>query len=300
MNGLKVLDISRSKYTIDFQSFVPNHTHDYNQFLYVLSGQGEITLNEARYLPSPHDVFVIKPGAIHSISSNEKDPLYTVEIKFDCQDLKVLEILYDNTPVRLDEYVRAVYSLLGKIIDEAVRKKQFYKEMITECLGEVLLLVARQHYHLTGSNEIMIDRFTDYAEEKEINQIETVIDYLNKHYQRKVTVSELTEVSNLNRVCIWRLFKSLYNQSPIQYLNLMRLEKAKELLMLSSLNITEISEATGFQSVHYFSRCFSAKEGISPNQFRKIAKRNIYVFFDKPLYSESELAQKHPGIKYNR
>ena len=54
--------------------------------------------------------------------------------------------------------------------------------------------------------------------------------------------------------------------------------------MYSTYSITEIADFTGFQSIHYFSRYFSEKEGMSPLEFRHSIKKNIYVFFNKDLY----------------
>jgi AraC-like DNA-binding protein len=61
----------------------------------------------------------------------------------------------------------------------------------------------------------------------------------------------------------------------------MRLFKAKELLKYSDMNITQISEQTGFQSLHYFSRFFTQKEGISPYEFRQKYGRNICLYFEE-------------------
>jgi len=64
----------------------------------------------------------------------------------------------------------------------------------------------------------------------------------------------------------------------MQYINNFRISKAKELMMYSDFNITQISELVGFQSVHYFSRYFKNKERITPSEFRKGVKDNIYVY----------------------
>jgi AraC-like DNA-binding protein len=46
------------------------------------------------------------------------------------------------------------------------------------------------------------------------------------------------------------------------------------------MNITEVAEKTGFQTIHYFSRYFKAKEKLSPLEFKKKGKNNIYVYLD--------------------
>ena len=44
---------------------------------------------------------------------------------------------------------------------------------------------------------------------------------------------------------------------------------AKELIRTSAMNFTEIAEAVGFESLHYFSRVFKARTGLSPSQYAK-------------------------------
>ncbi|MDB5159034.1 MAG: transcriptional regulator, AraC family [Mucilaginibacter sp.] len=66
-----------------------------------------------------------------------------------------------------------------------------------------------------------------------------------------------------------KAFKRITGESPNQYHLNLRLERAKNLLATTVLNISEIADQTGFESVFYFSKLFKKKNGISPNAFRK-------------------------------
>lgn len=76
---------------------------------------------------------------------------------------------------------------------------------------------------------------------------------------------------------LYRIFKKEFGVTPIKYINDLKLTKAKEFLTNSSMDVTEISEALGFYSVHYFSKCFKEKENITPLEFRKKVGNNIYM-----------------------
>ncbi|TSJ43246.1 AraC family transcriptional regulator [Mucilaginibacter corticis] len=67
-----------------------------------------------------------------------------------------------------------------------------------------------------------------------------------------------------------KAFKRITGESPNQYHLNLRLERAKNLLATTVLNISEIADQTGFESVFYFSKLFKKKNGISPNTFRKM------------------------------
>lgn len=66
-------------------------------------------------------------------------------------------------------------------------------------------------------------------------------------------------------------FKKICGESPNQYHLKLRLNRAKDLLTTTALNINEVADQTGFESVYYFSKVFKKKMGVSPNAFRKNA-----------------------------
>lgn len=64
-------------------------------------------------------------------------------------------------------------------------------------------------------------------------------------------------------------FKRIVGESPNQYHQKLRIERAKELLITTLLNVNEVADMTGFESVYHFSKLFKAKTGISPSVYRK-------------------------------
>jgi YesN/AraC family two-component response regulator len=68
---------------------------------------------------------------------------------------------------------------------------------------------------------------------------------------------------------LYKKFKSLSNITIGDYFKLIRLHKARELLLTTSFNVTEVAYATGFKSLSYFSREFAHKFGKPPSEFRK-------------------------------
>jgi AraC-like DNA-binding protein len=72
-----------------------------------------------------------------------------------------------------------------------------------------------------------------------------------------------------------KAFKQITGESPNQYHLNLRLNRAKDLLMTTILNINEIADQTGFDSVFYFSRLFKKKHGVSPRHYR-ISAQNAF------------------------
>ena len=82
-------------------------------------------------------------------------------------------------------------------------------------------------------------------------------------------ISRLCTELAVSRTQLYRKFKSLSNKTIADYFKFLRLYKAKELLLTTDLNITEVTFSVGFKSISYFSREFAREFGQSPSEFRK-------------------------------
>lgn len=100
----------------------------------------------------------------------------------------------------------------------------------------------------------------------------TALNYLNKNYYEKISVEELSKIATVNEKTVTRHFLKYQGQTPIKYLNNLRIEKAKTLLLQTSYKINEISLAVGFQDALYFSTLFKSLNGVSPREFRNTHK----------------------------
>ena len=93
--------------------------------------------------------------------------------------------------------------------------------------------------------------------------------YISQHYQSKLTTAELAEHFHLTEHYFCCLFKKETGQSPIDYINKYRIEKAGILLKNTDKNITDIAQQVGFDDSNYFSRIFKKYNGVSPRYYRK-------------------------------
>lgn len=82
-------------------------------------------------------------------------------------------------------------------------------------------------------------------------------------------ISKLCRMLSVSHAQLYRKFKSLSNITIADYFKSLRLYKAKELLLTTNLNVTEVAYSTGFKSLPYFSREFTRKFGKSPSELRK-------------------------------
>lgn len=98
--------------------------------------------------------------------------------------------------------------------------------------------------------------------------IKEAVSYLYTHYRDNINLKSLAETIHVNSSYLSTLFKQEMGVPFVTYLNNIRLAHAEELLMNTSMTITEICLNTGFSSSSYFTKLFNEKNGITPTEFR--------------------------------
>ena len=99
-------------------------------------------------------------------------------------------------------------------------------------------------------------------------KIRSVLAFFDANLHRQIRVVEVTELSGLSHSRLDHLFKAEVGQSPTQYLQELRLKKARQLLETTSMKITQVGLAVGYQDHSHFFRNFKKRFGLTPSEFR--------------------------------
>lgn len=103
----------------------------------------------------------------------------------------------------------------------------------------------------------------------DVEFIEKLNEYINANMTNsQLDVESLSINMAMSRMQLYRKIKMLTNYSPNEYLRVVRLRKAKELLLTTTLSIAEICYMTGFSSPSYFAKCFKSFTGELPSKYR--------------------------------
>ena len=123
----------------------------------------------------------------------------------------------------------------------------------------ILLLVQSKNVH--SIQELINDLYS-----KKTVQLKKVI---KTHLFSNLKLEDLAKLCHLSLSSFKREFKKEFNDSPNNYFNKKKLEKAKELLNITDISIGEIAYETGFNDPLYFTRFFKKRMGLSPTDYRK-------------------------------
>ncbi len=96
------------------------------------------------------------------------------------------------------------------------------------------------------------------------------VDYLQEHYSEQVTLNDVADSVYVSTCYVSRMFKKELGRNFVDYLNGIRMDKAKELLRDPQYKTYEVAEKVGIPDAHYFSRLFKKLVGVTPTEFREI------------------------------
>ena len=184
-----------------------------------------------------------------------------------------LKEAFANTPelsaifrlFQLSQYGIAFGSEIKKFIGEKLKnvgqKSNF--EQFLEILNIFQHLANTQDYELLHEKPV-----ENQYNKKDQERIKRLYQFIDEHYQRKIDLQEVAELSNLSEAAFCRYFKKMTKLTFVEFLNHYRVNQAKNLLLIDK-NITETCFDCGFESISYFNRTFKKLTGENPLGFKK-------------------------------
>lgn len=104
-----------------------------------------------------------------------------------------------------------------------------------------------------------------------------VRDLMRECLEQELTLADLSEEAELSPWHFLRAFREAFGETPHDFLTRVRLERAKELLTVSTRPVTEICFDVGFNSLGSFSTLFHKQVGVSPADFRRRVRSWVSV-----------------------
>lgn len=122
----------------------------------------------------------------------------------------------------------------------------------------------------------LMARFLKDAQPKtEINddRIQKVLSYIRKNIYKTIDIDSSAAISCLSKDHFIRLFKKEINNTPLQYINQKKIEKAQLILITDSMPVKNISYLLAYEDHSYFNRLFKKLTGVTPQQYRDRYKK---------------------------
>lgn len=234
---------------------------NYNTFYFICSGDGWIKISKRDFYSKSGQLILVpsKESQLCSTIGKENFKYFSCSFTAEIGDINLFDVM--SLPYFVDiSNLENLKSTFVSLVLEAD------KTTLSSIIKEKALLAEIIFCYIQSSN---ID-FIKSSKFPWISDIISSIKYIETNISENVTIERLANEFNFNPVYFTKVFKKFVGISPIQYINKMKLEKAKELLKETRLKVNQISELTGFYDVYYFSKVFKSYYGLSPKDYRNI------------------------------
>lgn len=176
-------------------------------------------------------------------------------------------------PVKKKNLADALGKLLGLLEQEQEQAKiAATNHGLLTTADHGLVAVADHTQGLEGFNRIRQDLGT-LPHAPESNAISFILQYMEHHYDQNITLKSAADRIYMNASYFSTLFRKKTGITFIHYLQKLRIERAKELLLDPQYKIYEVAVKVGFVDEKYFFKVFKNCEGVTPNEYRDNRQR---------------------------
>ena len=253
------------------------HWHSYGEILLVGPGETNIyRVNRNTYNLAEGDFVLIWPMEMHAIiDADRKDSLVIqfsnafVNTLFDLQ--RIMHFYRNLNIIRAESHPE----LARKLHETAQRMKEtFYASQnnreVKCCMLLMEFMMTLDEYREEFAPEIGADASDPY-EDDVMRRMMLVTDYIKNNLTADdLSQGAMAQMAGISREYFSRIFKNVTGMNYSKWLNMIRLEKASELLANKKMSLTEVAMLSGFQSIPSFNRVFHEDKGMSPGEFRAL------------------------------
>jgi len=148
-------------------------------------------------------------------------------------------------------------------------KNVYYMQELNRLVSDATLLETQGIIYQLISRFIGSQQFSSGDPDPMPSKILEAINHIQLNLKDELTVSTLAGRANLHQDYFSRLFLRYTGERPLAYIHVKRIQRAQYLIATTRLSYTQIAEATGFETLPYFSKIFKKVTSLTPGEYRK-------------------------------
>jgi AraC-like DNA-binding protein len=241
------------------------HWHDRMELLRIREGSMTMQIGLERVETKAGQLAVICPRQIHSGTAGSEGVVYDV-IMFEPDQLCSQTAAWADylKPIADGEVLFPPMTDQPELLAIADRLLAQYRcrETINplRILSGVLELLGGMYEHLP-----LTQRFLDPREDA----FRPVVDFVNRHFTDQISTAVLSRKFGYSEAYFCRRFKKATGLNPMKYIQILRLEYARELLQSSDAPLAELAQQCGYSDIYHFTHSFTRHFGESPSACRR-------------------------------
>ncbi len=246
------------------------HAHNYNELYFLENGQTTYFVGNSIYALNSGDFIFISKGQLHQTDNSSFPQLERVLLNFDdelvgkeCTHL--LEELRNDPHVRLPEGEIYTFKKMIKMIENETRSDKADSRLMQKLyLQELLVLISRHRKNtpslgLCGTQKLVSD----------------AVRYISENYAKPIDLAFLAQKYSVSEGHFSKIFKKHTGMRVREYLNVVRVYAAMNMLVTSELSVTDVAFECGFNDSNYFSQVFKGIADVTPKKYALNSKKGI-------------------------
>jgi AraC family transcriptional regulator of arabinose operon len=231
--------------------------YNYHKFYYFQEGDATIQIQQDIYHPKKGELFLIPAGVRHSYSHDPEHPVYKYWCHFSILPSDTWHFNYHRSTI----FCTPDPAIVTPLFEQLIHTYQSPSALST--LHQISVLTELCYEFFRNVNYSLLITETKNSFQATINS------YLSEHLTEKIGLQELAAITHLQKNYFISKFKKEFGTTPINYINLIRLDRiSRHLIENPSAGIIETALSYGFEDYRYFNRLFKQRFGISPSTFR--------------------------------
>lgn len=265
-----------SLYVTDI-GYYPHAQHHYRErtepigehvLIYCVNGKGYCRIDDKEYPVRNNQYFILPAGSTHAYWSDESEPWTIYWVHFSGEH-SFYYIEDCSTPKDIRPGLTSRISNRNSIFEEIFltlscgytqEELRYVSSLLHYYLGSMRFL----HQYRSSTVEGNIDSSTF---------LNATIHYFRENIEQSLNLATIANYLGYSVSHFSAMFKKQTGVSPIAYFNNMKIQRAKELLDTSNMNISQISFKVGIEDPYYLSRLFRKVMGVSPKAYRERCRK---------------------------
>ena len=232
--------------------------HENIEILYFKSGVATVKAGSEDIKVSSGDIIIINPNLLHGVIEHTKIDFYCLIIdrSFCLANYVDTNTTLFNQCIRDNGLSEELEGLASAFFDD---KKPFRHLALRSSVLRILSILCARH---------SLPKSTQSGEIHLLSAIKHALGYIYSESNRPLSLDDIADVSGLSKYYLAHEFKRLTGHTVINYLGIVRCEKAAELLVSNTMSVEGIALECGFSSSSYFIKAFKKYYGLSPGEYR--------------------------------
>ncbi|MGF7146077.1 AraC-like DNA-binding protein [Anaerotaenia torta] len=254
-----------------------DHYHDFYEMYYYLGNEMTYFIDNEVYTVRENDLVFIQPFLFHRTVYQHENERSRILILFHPKILQQISLYSEELSNKMQEIFSSKRKVSfrndksKKLLDHGVMHLYNVSRTITSDYKKIAMLCALIELFITildlSSDEIYETSTPKLSPKDKL--VYKVIRYINDNYTQPITLEEICSNLYISKFYLSHTFKEITGVTVVNFINKKRLSEAERLLRYSSLNITEVCHAVGFNSIGHFINLFTKDYQCTPSAFRK-------------------------------